>query len=102
MAFAHYFNDQVTESNKLEYIAGCFNENEYNHIFEYGIRVTDYSSGFAPLSDFPHIVFVGDKSFRYAEVKKTVAYVVVNQDKDGNPVVEKWNIKNHRKYDIPS
>lgn len=30
---------------------------------------------------------------RYATVKKTVAYVVVDENPDGSPVVEKWPIK---------
>jgi hypothetical protein len=98
MAYAHYSNDQVNEHNKLEYISGSFIEKSHGKTFEYGRRVYDYSNGFAPLSDFPHIVFVGDRSFRYAKVKKTVVYIVVDEDDNGNPVVEKWDIKNHRVY----
>lgn len=102
MAYAHYTNDQVNEFNKLEYISGCFLEKDYGKPFEYGIRVHDFSNGFASLSDFPHIVFIGNRSFRYAKVKKTIAYIVVDQDDNGKPVVEKWDIKKHRKYEIPS
>lgn len=36
---------------------------------------------------------------RYANVKKTVAYVVVDEDVDGMPVVEKWSIKRHNVYE---
>lgn len=102
MAYAHYTNDQVNEINKLEYISGCFVEKDHGKTFEYGRRVHDFTNGFAPLSDFPYIVFVGNRSFRYAKVKKTIAYVVVDEDKNGKPVVEKWQIKNHRYYPIPS
>ena len=102
MAYAHYSNDQVNERNQLEYISGCFVEIDHSKTFEYGLRRKDFSNGFAPLSDFPHIVFVGDHSFRYAKVKKTVVYIVVDEDDSGNPVVEKWKIKNHRYYSIPS
>jgi hypothetical protein len=31
-------------------------------------------------------------------VKKTVAYIVVDEDEFGLPVIEKWNIKRHRNY----
>jgi hypothetical protein len=31
-------------------------------------------------------------------VKKTVAYVCVDEDEFGLPVVEKWHIKRHRQY----
>jgi hypothetical protein len=40
----------------------------------------------------------GDSGYRYATVKKTVAYVVVDEDEFGLPVVEKWNIKQRRSY----
>ena len=35
---------------------------------------------------------------RFALVKGTVAYVVVDESDDGSAVIEKWNIKGHRKY----
>jgi len=34
-------------------------------------------------------------------VLKTVAYVVVDEDFDGNPIVEKWHIKDYEKYVNP-
>ena len=52
---------------------------------------------------FPHKVWVGGEGvcgmwgWRYAEVKKTVAYVCVDEDENG-PVVEKWAIMNERRY----
>lgn len=35
---------------------------------------------------------------RYANVKATVAYVVVDEDEQGQPVEEKWRIKQHHHY----
>lgn len=42
---------------------------------------------------FMHEIAVCDGSVRFANVKKTVAYVAVDEDDEGNPVIEKWLIK---------
>lgn len=42
---------------------------------------------------FYHEIAICDGSIRFANVAKTVAYVAVNEDEDGKPVVEKWAIK---------
>ena len=47
-------------------------------------------------------VAVGNGEMRYALVKKTVAYIVTDEDQFGNAVTEKWNIKGHRSYDVPT
>ena len=47
--------------------------------------------------EYPHKLWTLD-GYRYARVLKTVAYIVVNEDEYGLPVVEKWNIKQHRKF----
>ena len=36
--------------------------------------------------------------YRYALIKKTVAYVVIGEDASAMPIVEKWDIKQHRKF----
>ena len=46
---------------------------------------------------FPHVLFTND-GIRYANVKKTVAYIAVNEDKYGAPVVEKWSIRSLVEY----
>ena len=38
--------------------------------------------------------------YRYANVKKTVAYVCVDEDEFGAPVLEKWQLKNNNVYAI--
>jgi len=43
---------------------------------------------------------INNNGYRYALVKKTVAYVCVDEDDYGQPVVEKWHIKRHREYQI--
>ena len=77
---------------------GSFNEKEYGNPFEYSDN-NDQS----PWSsmEFPHKIWVGDmcngSGFRYGIVKKTVAYIAVDEDENG-PVIEKWQIKNNRNY----
>ena len=78
---------------------GVFVEKEAGNSFEYSVNDT----GFFP--DAPHKVWVGggqinDSGYRYANVKKTVAYVCVDEDDHGMPIIEKWYIKNHREYTI--
>ncbi len=54
---------------------------------------------FHPAWDFPHKIWVTnpipnvDQGWRYGTVKKTVVYVVVDEDMKGEPVFEKWYIK---------
>tara|TARA_A200000159_G_scaffold67366_1_gene62364 strand:- start:1068 stop:1337 length:270 start_codon:yes stop_codon:yes gene_type:complete len=77
---------------------GVFVEKDVGNFFE-------YSHNDDPVSvceDFPHKVWVGgivnDQGWRYANVKKTVAYIVTDEDEFGLPVIEKWDIKKHREY----
>jgi hypothetical protein len=35
---------------------------------------------------------------RYAKVCKKVVYIVVDEDECGEPVIEKWNITDHHRY----
>ncbi len=77
---------------------GVFVEKDVGNFFE-------YSHNDDPISvceDFPHKVWVGgivnDQGWRYANVKKTVAYIVTDEDEFGLPVIEKWDIKKHREY----
>ena len=74
---------------------GEFKEKEFGHYFEY--RLSDGTASgqgtWGIDNGFIHEIAVCDGSIRFANVKKTVAYVVVDEDKNGKPVVEKWNIK---------
>jgi len=76
---------------------GAFVEKSAGNTFEYSTNDER-----ADWCDYPHKVWVGglvnDQGYRYATVKKTVAYVVVDEDEYGEPVVEKWQIKAHREY----
>ena len=74
---------------------GVFVEKDTGNHFEYSVNDT----GFFP--DAPHKVWVGDTigwPYRYANVKKTVAYVCVDEDDNGMPIIEKWKLKKNTEY----
>ena len=79
---------------------GSFVEKDHGNLFEYDLVPADHA---ASVSGYPHRVWVSenpvnDSGWRYALVKKTVAYIVVDEAEDGSPVVKKWSIKAHRIY----
>jgi len=82
-------------------ILGSFEEKDYSGLFEFS-RNDDEMTG---AWDFPHRIWVGgggicgDQGWRYGQVLKTVVYIAVDEDALGQPVVEKWHIKNHRIYE---
>ena len=64
---------------------GCFVEKDVGNHFEYSHN----DDPFSWCEDFPHKIWVGgvvnDQGYRYGLVKKTVAYILTN-DEDGNDV----------------
>lgn len=83
-------------------LLGSFDEKDYGKTFEYKqnpefVLHPDLKTGRNTV--YPHLIFVGPEGdqTRRALVKKTVAYVVVDENENGY-VIEKWNIKNHRQY----
>ncbi|AGR47944.1 hypothetical protein PHIM7_234 [Sinorhizobium phage phiM7] len=80
-------------------VLGGFVEKSHGHFFEY----SQDTKALPPLDDFPVKVWVtpagkSTPEFRWAKVLKTVAHVVVDEDPEGKPVIEKWNIKDHKHY----
>lgn len=79
-------------------IVGRFDLKENGNVFEYS-KAEDRFFG----EEFDMWVWVGPTvdtlQRRYAKVLKTVAYIVVDENPDGSPVTEKWEIKNHKKYE---
>lgn len=79
---------------------GRFVEKDTGNYFEYSLNDEPMNFG----EDFPHKVWVGGggvagmTGWRYAHVKKTVAYIVVDEGDLGQPVVEKWDIKMNVEY----
>lgn len=73
-------------------ILGQFVEKDHGRTFEFS------TASSTPFEGFGELVWLGNEQTRYARVLKTVAYVVVDEGLDGEPVVEKWNIKRHTLY----
>ena len=89
MAYYTYTKDPI----------GVFVEKEHGNYFEYSHN-EDHANGFN--EDFKHKVWVGGegiggcKGWRYATVMKTRAYVAVDEDEFGLPVIEKWYLKKNK------
>jgi hypothetical protein len=64
-------------------------------VHEYAARPPEDRGGLWP--SFPHNVFTLDGN-RAALVRKTVAYVVIDESADGSPIVETWRLRAHRRY----
>lgn len=89
-------------------VIGAFIEKEFGRLFEFSDNPEEYT--FAPPAHggknmhFPHRVWVTtpkdriDSGWRYAKVGKTVAHVIVDEDENGQAVIQKWDIKGHRLY----
>lgn len=83
-------------------VSGSFVEKDYGRTFEYSDNpelVLHTPAHGGKLTRFPHLIFVGPcgEETRQALVLKTCVHVVTNETEFGF-VIEKWNIKNHRKY----
>jgi len=91
MAFAP---NEIIDTNK---VLGCFNHKETGALFEYS---KEAHNAWATSQGATHSIYVNDIhcSTRGAIVKKTVAYVMIDEDERGNAVWEKWPIKSHRVY----
>jgi hypothetical protein len=84
------------EDNKA---TGAFREHEFDNMFEYRISEgkAQYQGTWGIDHGFKHEVAMCDGSVRFANIKKTVAYICTDIDytDDGIeiPLVEKWKIK---------
>jgi len=104
MAFASHTNDR-RHIGFDPIILGHFREADEGHTFEFGDRWSAPSCDFcsnpwASIDEFPHVIFTIEGK-RYARVLKTVAYIVVDEDELGQPVIEKWETRGRRAYDLP-
>lgn len=90
-------------SNLASNLTGYFTEKDFGRPFEYKMNPEmvlhpDMKTGRNTV--YPHLVFCGPEGVqvRRAFIKKTVAYVVVDEIDNDKFVIEKWQIKNHRLY----
>lgn len=81
-----FFNETITEG-------GMFNNGFGN--FEYRVSKGDapFQGEWGIENGFKYEIAIFDGSVRFANIKKTVAYVCIGEDDDGKPIVEKWKIK---------
>ena len=83
----------------VEPVLGEFVEKDFGNYFHY----SENNHCFLDFhKDYPHIVWVGGigQQYRYANVKKTVAYICVDENADGTPVIEKWQLKKNVTFNI--
>lgn len=108
MAFAPtstYFNTGDSS------VIGRFDEKDNGRLFEYSENRDEDGWGADHKEELPHKIWVStplfskqghclDSGFRYGRVLKTVAYLAYDEDENGNPIYEKWNLKQrtHFKY----
>jgi len=84
---------------------GNFVEKEHGNNFEYSLNEEQDAYTLSIVENYPHKVWVGsgqiggDSGWRYANVKKTVAYVIVDED-DCGPILERWFLKKNTEYVI--
>ena len=82
----------------LETVIGSFVEKSAGKTHEYSDVAPGYFSEWGGnWSMFKHKLWTLD-GHRYALIKKTVAYIVVDEDDAGLPVIEKWDIKQHKEF----
>lgn len=90
MSFAPYYNTADMTQPRL---LGAFEL--ASGAFEFSDRPKGDRGDIWP--GYPHRIFTTDGD-RAALVLKTVAYVIIDENDDGSPVFEKWEIKRHRAY----
>ena len=73
---------------------GCFAERDLGNYFEYSVNDDPINN---VNEDCLHKIWFGDR-YRYGTVKKSVAYVVVDEDEFGLPILEKWHLKKNKEY----
>lgn len=73
---------------------GMFQEKEHGHWFEYRLTTNEW----ALEQGLTHEIAVAYGEKRYAQVKKTVVYVAVDENEHGKAVIVKWSISRHNIY----
>jgi len=81
---------------------GRFEEASYGKTFEYALNdemILSVPAHGGKNVVFPHLIYVGPEGQDTCKalVKGNVAHVIIDEDENGW-VVEKWNIKKHKKW----
>lgn len=101
MAYAPHTNtdvdrERISGDSKHPVVLGFFRNRASNAPFEFAERAGSHGD-FAP--EFDQVIYTLG-GVRLARVLKTVVHVVVDEDDEGNPVVEVQKIKDRRDYDV--
>lgn len=81
-----YFNTEVTEG-------GLFDNGSAHFEYRVSKGEAEGQGTWGIENGFKHEIAMCDGSVRFANIKKTVAYICTGIDDMNKPVVEKWNIK---------
>ena len=76
---------------------GDFREKDHGLCHWYGAASESEHGQWVRLYNLPHVIWTRD-GYRLARILKTVAYVAVDENAMGIPVLEKWQITRHRVY----
>ena len=74
---------------------GEIQERDHGKWFTYRATADEW----AVINNLPFEIDVLD-GVRYARILETVAYIAVDEDDMGRPVLEKWSLKKHNHYEV--
>ena len=81
-------------------IQGCFTHKDHGTFFEFS-TATPGESDWAGAEYTSKVWVRGGDSWLLAKVLKTVAYVVVDENAAGKPIIERWATKKFLRYRRP-
>tara|TARA_R100000988_G_scaffold1795_1_gene1794 strand:+ start:1613 stop:1897 length:285 start_codon:yes stop_codon:yes gene_type:complete len=83
----------LTEHPEFKNPIGLIREKEFGNEFYYSLN--DPEDSWLPVEDYPHRIWIGTNGacgWRMANIKKTVAYIVIDEWENGQPLIEKWSL----------
>lgn len=76
-------------------MTGEFRERDFKLVFSYSEAL---EGEFIPWPEYDQKIWIRPDYFVWGKVKKTVSYVVSDENADGTPYVDKWYIIKHYVY----
>ena len=71
---------------------GTFTEQDVVGVHTYAANGEEMTGAW----DFPHVLHTAD-GIRYAKIEDKIAYIAVDEDEYGQPIIETWKIEKHSK-----
>lgn len=72
---------------------GAFQEKEYRQWFTYRPTLNNYATDNGLMYEIDVL-----NGIRFAKILKTIAYVAIDEDENGLPILERWEFVKHEKY----